>query len=140
MSSALIPQKPSIAKKNSILGWLRNQVSNAAYQAISIILSPCCDQAITSITSTCVSAGHVTLSIKLSNNIGLRGLGTATVIIAGTAFTGTYDNAGTITVTNAAITAGSKIITASLFLPTNSAADLGVYFTTPNFTYTIPTC
>jgi hypothetical protein len=37
-----IPQKPSIAKKDSILGWLRNQVSKSVYKDISLLLSTCC--------------------------------------------------------------------------------------------------
>jgi len=37
-----IPQHPSAAKKDSILAWLRNQVSKSIYKDIALLLSPCC--------------------------------------------------------------------------------------------------
>lgn len=130
----------SLAHKNSIIAFLKNQVSKKILKAISIILSPCCDNSISKITSTCISTNHVTLVIDLSYNVGLLGAGTASVNIGGTIYTGTYDNAGNVTLTNIALTGGSKVFTVTLFLPTNSSADLGTYMITPAFTYVVPTC
>ena len=138
--SSQIPQRPSTAKTASILAFLRNQVIKSVYTGISILLSPCCDTAIGSINSTCVSSGYVTLVISLTNPVSLQAIGTATVVIGTTSYIGTYDNNGHVTVTNIALSGGTYTISTSIFLPTNTKADLGVYLTTTPFSYVVPSC
>lgn len=81
--SSQIPQKPSVAKKNSILSWLKNQVSFTDYQAIDLILSPCCIEGGTvgNIAVDCVSTNIYNITITFNNLPGVISTGVCAVSI-----------------------------------------------------------
>jgi len=133
LAHKLTPQRA-----NNILNTIQRVVSIKVYKAISIILKPCCDVSIVGATAVCGTTGTVNLSLTLSPNISLLGVGTAQVVIGSTIYQGVYNDINTISLTNVVIPSGAQSVVATLFLATSSARDIGAWLKTPAFSVTIP--
>jgi len=100
----------------------------SVYKAIEIVLSPCCD--LTGVGETsCNDDNTYAITITTNESIGFLGKGVATLVVDGTSLTGVVTEPNTIYVETAALTAGTYDVTVTIFLPTNTNADLGAFKT-----------